>query len=311
MEHPGFEVETIYVDLRVNRCQYDGGRGARREGDRLAFGAPRPRPKGRNAGWRVARGAIVLFLDGRHHSSPALLLPTRLRPSRIRPSRRRLGGIAARPLETASLYNRVLDLDWIYPPGFTAFCGGDALFRRATLEAAGGYDETLIAGEEPELCRRITALGQRIPARRPADDRPRSRHHSLERLLATRHARGTRVCRGLGALREDGSSVLACRIPTQRNPSYRLARTAGCGIASEPRVAQLLAVRLRDLLPRCARCANGMERRAGSPATVWRLRFTAFIRICSRFPIFVGQVRCLEGTSGADARAALVEYKQP
>jgi GT2 family glycosyltransferase len=61
-----------------------------------------------------------------------------------------------------SIYNRVLDLDWVYAPGDTEFCGGDALFRRAALHATGGFDEGLIAGEEPELCARLRALGWRI-----------------------------------------------------------------------------------------------------------------------------------------------------
>ena len=39
-----------------------------------------------------------------------------------------------------SIYNRVLDLDWIYAPGPTLFCGGDALFRRSVLTATNGFD---------------------------------------------------------------------------------------------------------------------------------------------------------------------------
>ena len=57
------------------------------------------------------------------------------------------------------MYNRVLDLDWIYAPGLVEFCGGDALFKRNVLVESGGFDEGLIAGEEPELCRRLRALG--------------------------------------------------------------------------------------------------------------------------------------------------------
>jgi hypothetical protein len=41
-------------------------------------------------------------------------------------------------------------------------CGGDALIRREVLERTGGYDESLIAGEDPELCARIWALGYKI-----------------------------------------------------------------------------------------------------------------------------------------------------
>jgi GT2 family glycosyltransferase len=41
-------------------------------------------------------------------------------------------------------------------------CGGDALIRREALEKTGGYDESLIAGEDPELCVRIRTLGYKI-----------------------------------------------------------------------------------------------------------------------------------------------------
>jgi hypothetical protein len=56
----------------------------------------------------------------------------------------------------------VLDLDWVYPPGETLFFGGDVLVRRAALEAVNGFDESLIAGEEPEMCRRMRNLGWHI-----------------------------------------------------------------------------------------------------------------------------------------------------
>ena len=58
-----------------------------------------------------------------------------------------------------SLYNRVFDLDWNGPPGPADYCGGDALFRRQVLEESGGYDDTLLAGEEPELCTRLRLKG--------------------------------------------------------------------------------------------------------------------------------------------------------
>jgi GT2 family glycosyltransferase len=61
-----------------------------------------------------------------------------------------------------TLFNRVLDLDWIYAPGITDFCGGDALMRREVLAKADGFSEDLIAGEEPELCQRIRAQGHTI-----------------------------------------------------------------------------------------------------------------------------------------------------
>lgn len=63
---------------------------------------------------------------------------------------------------SASLYNRLCDIEWATPVGEAAGCGGDALMRRAALEQAGFYDETLIAGEEPELCLRLREKGWKI-----------------------------------------------------------------------------------------------------------------------------------------------------
>lgn len=61
-----------------------------------------------------------------------------------------------------SLYNRMCDHEWDVAVGEALSCGGDALFRLEPLRAAGGYDPTLIAGEEPDLCARLRAAGYRI-----------------------------------------------------------------------------------------------------------------------------------------------------
>lgn len=62
----------------------------------------------------------------------------------------------------ATIYNRLIDMGWDTPIGSAASCGGDALFRAAALEDVGGYDPSLIAGEEPELCFRLRARGWTI-----------------------------------------------------------------------------------------------------------------------------------------------------
>jgi glycosyltransferase involved in cell wall biosynthesis len=62
----------------------------------------------------------------------------------------------------ASLYNRLCDAEWDTPVGDALACGGDAMMRCAVFVAGGGYDPTLAAGEEPELCHRLRAQGWRI-----------------------------------------------------------------------------------------------------------------------------------------------------
>jgi cellulose synthase/poly-beta-1,6-N-acetylglucosamine synthase-like glycosyltransferase len=115
---------------------------------------------GRNAGWQAARGEIVFFLDGDTVVAPGFLAAGLREFSEATVAV--VWGHRREMHPENSVYNRVMDLDWVYAPGWTEFCGGDALFRRDALERTGGFDETLIAGEEPELCRRVMAAGWRI-----------------------------------------------------------------------------------------------------------------------------------------------------
>lgn len=62
----------------------------------------------------------------------------------------------------ASVYNAQCDREWDTPVGEAKACGGDALMRMAALDQVGGYDPTLIAGEEPEMCVRLRAEGWQI-----------------------------------------------------------------------------------------------------------------------------------------------------
>lgn len=61
-----------------------------------------------------------------------------------------------------SIYNGMCDVEWAVPPGLAMACGGDALFRRAAIEAVGGYTESMIAGEEPDLSLRMREVGWSI-----------------------------------------------------------------------------------------------------------------------------------------------------
>ena len=62
----------------------------------------------------------------------------------------------------ASLYNYICDIEWNTPIGDARSCGGDAMIRTSILDAVQGYRESLIAGEEPEMCVRIRQAGYKI-----------------------------------------------------------------------------------------------------------------------------------------------------
>ncbi len=92
------------------------------------------------AGWLAAAGA---FLDAR----PDVAVVCGRRRER-HPER--------------SIYNRLCDEEWDTPIGEALACGGDAMMRIEAFEAAGGYRDSLIAGEEPELCLRLRGQGWKI-----------------------------------------------------------------------------------------------------------------------------------------------------
>jgi GT2 family glycosyltransferase len=62
----------------------------------------------------------------------------------------------------ASIYNRLCDLEWDRPVGRTQTCGGIFMVRAQAFHDVGEFNETITAGEEPELCRRLTAAGWNI-----------------------------------------------------------------------------------------------------------------------------------------------------
>jgi GT2 family glycosyltransferase len=55
----------------------------------------------------------------------------------------------------ATVYNRLCDIEWNTPIGEAKSCGGDAMMRVDAFKQVNGYDEKLIAGEEPEMCVRL------------------------------------------------------------------------------------------------------------------------------------------------------------
>jgi GT2 family glycosyltransferase len=59
-------------------------------------------------------------------------------------------------------FNRLCDIEWDTPVGPTKACGGDSLVRVDAFRSVGGFDSSLIAGEEPDLCFRLRRNGWNI-----------------------------------------------------------------------------------------------------------------------------------------------------
>src|SRR6202044_2331486 len=125
------EVELIYVDS----ASADGSpQVATNFGAQVVVlhGGVQTAARARNAGWQRASAAYILFLDGDTILHPQFIqtackaLESDLSIAAVWGHRRELH-------PERSIYNRVLDLDWIYAAGDTEFCGGDVLRRRTVL----------------------------------------------------------------------------------------------------------------------------------------------------------------------------------
>ncbi len=62
----------------------------------------------------------------------------------------------------ASLYNLLIDKEWDTPIGYAKACGGDAMYRASAFFDVNGFNDSIIAGEEPELCYRLRKQGWKI-----------------------------------------------------------------------------------------------------------------------------------------------------
>ena len=115
---------------------------------------------GRNAGWRHGNSPYVQFLD-----SDTILAPGWLTAAVQIMKTPEVGAVRGYRREQhpeQSFFNWIGDMEWNAAPGECDSFGGDILIRRMALEESGGYDENLIAGEDPELSWRIGRRGWKI-----------------------------------------------------------------------------------------------------------------------------------------------------
>ena len=150
----GLHHELIYIDSRSTDASVANAQALGAKVMVLDDASPCA-AKARNKGWQAASGDLVLFLDGDTELHPEFV--QQALQALENPRLCAVWGHRRESRPEQSLYTRLLDLDWIFPTGSTLFFGGDVLVRRAALAQVDGFDATLKAGEEPELCARLRA----------------------------------------------------------------------------------------------------------------------------------------------------------
>jgi len=132
----------------------------------LDMSIPANAARGRNAGYRTLKRLepdlrYVFFIDGDCELVEGFLESAWAELERDGG----LGIVCGRRRELRpqdSLYNRLVDCEWNTPIGPAEAAGGDALVRVRAFEAAGGYDEGMSCGEDPEFSYRVRRAGYGI-----------------------------------------------------------------------------------------------------------------------------------------------------
>jgi GT2 family glycosyltransferase len=92
----------------------------------------------------------------------------------------------------ASVYNALCDHEWHRPAGEITACGGDMMLRVAAYQEVGGFDASVIAAEDDELCQRLRKAGWRL-IRLP---HPMTRHDAAMRTFGQWWRRAVRTGHG-------------------------------------------------------------------------------------------------------------------
>lgn len=199
----------------------------------------------------------------------------------------------------ASVYNRLCDREWDTPVGEARACGGDSLMRAGAVVAVGGFRESLIAGEEPELCLRLRAKGWKI--------RRLDAEMTLHDAAITRLGQWWRRTRRAGFAFAEGAALHGA--PPERHWVRETRRALiwglalpvaalGIGLLFSPLGLLLLLAYPAQVVRMAAR--GGIGDRAA-----WEF---AFFGVLGKFPEMLGVLEYRIGVL-LGRRAGLIEYK--
>jgi GT2 family glycosyltransferase len=194
-----------------------------------------------------------------------------------------------------SVYNRLCQIEWDKPVGEVTACGGLFMIRAEAFAAVGGFDVSVTAGEEPELCQRLRAAGWRIVRL----DRAMAWHDSGLMTFRRWWRRERRTGYGsLDVARRFGDGpdrLFAGCVRSARHwafcwPLAVLAAGGAGGWAGGPWAGLAAAGGIALLLPIQAWRLSRRARRAGYPPGTARAH--AWLLLLGKFAQMSGQIRC-------------------
>ena len=158
-DYPRERLKIVYVDGGSRDTSAEVARGF--EGVQvIELNDRHPTPgRGRNAGWKHLATPLIQFMD-----ADTVLDPNWFQQAgaALDDTNVAICGHRREKYPQKNAYHRFTEMEWHYETGPCRYFGGEVLVRRSVLEATGGFDENLVAGEDPELSYRIRQNGWQI-----------------------------------------------------------------------------------------------------------------------------------------------------
>ncbi len=159
-------VPVVYVDSGSIDNSVELARSLNVEVVELDMSVPFTAARARNAGWERllqvwSQVKYIQFVDGDCEVLENWL-ETAVQAIDAQPKVAIVCGRRLERYRDRSLYNRLCDMEWHILLNHTDICGGDALIRVEALRQVNGFNPSLIAGEEPELCLRMQQQGWQL-----------------------------------------------------------------------------------------------------------------------------------------------------
>lgn len=156
----------VYVDSNSTDDSVRAARSRGAEIVELDEATPVTAARARNAGFDCLLEIhpdieFVQFIDG-DCELDASWTDTALSKIGLQPDIAAVCGRRRERFPERSIYNQLIDMEWDTPIGEAKYCGGDVLMRADAFRSVGGFNPTLIAGEEPDLCVRLRQRSYRI-----------------------------------------------------------------------------------------------------------------------------------------------------
>ena len=158
-DYPRELLKIVYVDGGSRDASVRIARGV--EGvEVIELNDRHPTPgRGRNAGWKTLAAPLIQFMDADTVLDPDWFQRACAVLDDSKPA---VCGHRRERYPQKNVYHRFTEMEWHYETGPCRYFGGEVLVRRSVLETTGGFDEDLVAGEDPELSYRIRRNGWQI-----------------------------------------------------------------------------------------------------------------------------------------------------